>query len=202
MEKRDFGIKLIPLKSQVEEASIAIYYILATAEASSNLGRYDGIHYGRRSKEAKNLEEIYVKSRTEGFGPEVRRRILLGTFVLSSGYYDAYYKKARLAQKVIQKEYNEFFQKVDFILSPTSPITAFAFGERKEPLSMYRSDLFTIPAALAGLPSISIKGGLDTKGLPIGLQFTAAAFADQKLLEFTASLEENIPQCNLDYTHF
>ena len=191
---------LIPLESQLEEKLIPIYYILATAEASSNLSRYDGVRYGQRAKEASSLKELYITSRTKGFGAEVRRRILLGTFVLSSGYYEAYYKKAQLACSMIQAEYAAFFKQVDVILSPTSPVTAFRFGERKDPIAMYRSDLFTIPAALAGLPSISVAAGLDKESLPIGIQFTAPAFADLRLLQIAAAFEiENSP---LDYSCF
>ena len=196
-----YKAKLIPLQSKLEEKLIPIYYILATAEASSNLSRYDGVRYGQRAKEAGNLKDLYIASRTKGFGAEVRRRILLGTFVLSSGYYDAYYKKAQLACQMIQAEYAAFFKQVDVLLSPTSPVTAFRFGERKDPIAMYRSDLFTIPAALTGLPSISIAAGLDKKSLPIGIQFTAPPFADLRLLQIAAAFEAGNPPF-LDYSSF
>ena len=200
-----YKAELIPLHSKLEESIIPIYYILATAEASSNLSRYDGVRYGQRAKGAANLKELYIASRTQGFGAEARRRILLGTFVLSSGYYEAYYKKAQLACEMIKAEYESFFKKVDFILSPTSPVTAFSFGERKDPIAMYRSDLFTIPAALAGLPSISVPAGMaETDGskgsLPIGIQLTAPPFADLALLQAARLFESLGPF--VDYSRF
>ena len=194
--------QVVSLESKLEESVISIYYILATAEASSNLSRYDGVRYGKRAANPANLQELYIRSRTEGFGPEVRRRILLGTFVLSAGYYDAYYKKAQLAREMIQKEYAEFFKKADFLLCPTSPATAFRLGEHKNPLSMYRSDLFTIPSALAGLPCLSIPAGLDQQGLPIGIQFIAPPFFDERLLQLAAAFERDNPQFRLDYARF
>ena len=177
------GASITNLKPQLEEMIVAVYYILATAEASSNLSRFDGIRYGKRAQGSHNLKELYIRSRSEGFGAEVRRRILLGTFVLSSGYYDAYYKEAQLAQKMLQDEYEEFFQKVDMILTPTSLITAFPFGDRKDPLSMYKTDICTIPPALAGLPCLNVPVGLDKENMPIGLQFIAPTFADELLLK-------------------
>ncbi len=194
--------KVIPLETKLEENIIPIYYILATAEASSNLSRYDGVRYGKRIGNPSNIEKLYIRSRTEGFGVEVRRRILLGTFVLSTGYYDAYYKKAQLARRMIQQEYNSFFKRVDVILSPTSPVTAFGMDERKDPLAMYRSDLFTIPSALAGLPSLNIPLGLDHKGLPIGVQFTVPPFADKHLLEIATTCTEAFSDSRLDYKCF
>ena len=200
-----YKAKLVPLRSKLEETLIPIYYILATAEASSNLSRYDGVRYGQRVKETSKLKELYIASRTQGFGAEVRRRILLGTFVLSSGYYEAYYKKAQIACEMIKTEYNNFFKEVDIILGPTSPGTAFRFGERKDPLAMYQSDLFTIPAALAGLPSISIPVGLGrlgkNKSLPIGIQLTAPPLADLPLLQI-AKLFESSELSSLDYSRF
>ena len=194
------GAKIVPLKAQYKEYVTPIYYILATAEASSNLSRYDGIRYGKRAEESENLLELYVKSRTEGFGAEVKRRILLGTFVLSSGYYDAYYKSAQVARKMIQNQYSEFFDQVDLILQPTPPTTAFRIGEKSnDPLAMYQSDLLTISANLGGVPALNVPAGMDKQGLPIGLQYTAAHFNENVLLRMAASIEERIPEFSPSY---
>ena len=194
------GAKVIPFKSKFWDHAIPIYYVLATAEASSNLSRYDGVRYGRRSPAADNLLDLYVKSRTEGFGTEVKRRILLGTFVLSSGYYDAYYKTAQKARKLIQIEYSECFKEVDVILQPTSPTTAFRIGEKTaNPLAMYQSDLLTISANLGGVPALSMPAGADKNGLPIGLQLTADHFNENVLLRFAASITSEIPNFTPDY---
>ncbi len=183
------GAEIVPLRSRFRDYVIPLYYILAPAEASSNLSRYDGVRYGHRVEHPRDLIDLYIRSRTEGFGPEVKRRILLGTFVLSSGYYDAYYNSAQRARKLIQREFDAFFQKVDVILSPTSPTTAFPIGERAQsPLSMYQADLLTIGANLGGVPAISIPAGLDARGLPIGLQLMANHFEENKLLRIAASL--------------
>lgn len=187
LEKK--GAKVVPLKSQMWEYVIPIYYILATAEASSNLGRYDGVRYGRRAEDASGLMELYVRSRTEGFGPEVKRRILLGTYVLSSGYYDAYYNSAQKARRLIQKEYADFFSQVDVILQPTSTTTAFKIGEKaKNPVAMYQSDLMTISVNLGGVPAMNIPGGVDQNGLPIGLQLTAGYFQEDRLFQIGAGI--------------
>ncbi len=201
------GADIAHLQSQWESKLVPLYYILATAEASSNLSRYDGIRYGMRAQESSDLLQLYIRSRTAGFGAEVRRRILLGTFVLSSGYYDAYYKKAQEGRLLVQREYETFFQEVDLILSPTTAESAFALGENADPLSMYKSDLFTIPAALAGLPAMNIPAGIEQKveqkkGLPLGIQLTAPAFADDFLMRAAYTLEESLPSFRLDYTRF
>ena len=194
------GAKIIPLKSSYQEYMIPIYYILATAEASSNLSRYDGIRYGKRSKNPTTLMDLYVRSRTEGFGPEVKRRILLGTFVLSSGYYDAYYRTAQKARKMIQKEYSDFFTQTDVLLLPTTPTTAFRIGEKSDdPLAMYRNDILTISANLAGIPAMSIPAGLDKNGMPIGLQLQANHFNENFLFRVGRTLHEGIPGFALDY---
>lgn len=183
------GATIVPVRSKLEKYLIPIYYILATAEASSNLSRYDGVRYGVRADEPKDLMDLYVRSRSQGFGDEVKRRILLGTFVLSSGYYDAYYKSAQKARRLIQKEYAGFFEKVDVILSPTSPSTAFKLGDRTgDPLAMYQSDILTIAANLTGTPAISIAGGMDEQGLPVGLQLVAAQQQENQLLRVAAGL--------------
>lgn len=189
-ELRRRGANIVPIKSALWDYSIPIYYILATAEASSNLSRYDGIRYGRRAKEAKNLIDLYIRSRTEGFGPEVKRRILLGTYVLSSGYYDAYYHQAEKARKMIRDEYRQFFEKVDVLLQPTSPSTAFKIGEKaSNPIAMYKSDVLTIAVNLGGVPALNIPYGEDRNGLPIGLQITGKHFDENRILRFARSLE-------------
>ncbi len=193
------GAKIVPLKSRLERSLIPIYYILATAEASSNLSRYDGVRYGNRAPDPEDLMDLYVRTRTRGFGPEVKRRILLGTFVLSSGYYDAYYKSAQKARRIIQQEYAGFFQKVDVILSPTSPGTAFPIGDRvDDPIAMYQSDILTIAANLTGTPAVNVPAGLDAHGLPIGLQLLGAPFLENQLLRIARVLE-GVPGFALDY---
>ncbi len=195
---RSKGAQIVPVHSKYLEYSLPIYYILATAEASSNLSRYDGIRYGKRAAHANDLMELYVRSRTEGFGAEVKRRILLGTFVLSSGYYDAYYKSAQKARKLIQIEYAEYFKKIDVLLQLTSPTTAFKIGEKSSnPLAMYRSDLLTITANLGGVPSMSLPAGLDEKGLPIGLQLTASHFDENRMFQIASALSK-APSFELD----
>ncbi|MEQ9364110.1 MAG: Asp-tRNA(Asn)/Glu-tRNA(Gln) amidotransferase subunit GatA [Leptospirales bacterium] len=183
------GAEIVDLRSKLEKYLIPIYYILATAEASSNLSRYDGVRYGVQAENPKDLKDLYVRSRTRGFGDEVKRRILLGTFVLSSGYYDAYYKSAQKARRLIQKEYAAFFEKVDVILSPTSPSTAFPLGDRVgDPLAMYQSDILTIAANLTGTPAINIAAGRDARGLPVGLQLLSAQFTENSLMQVAAAL--------------
>lgn len=175
------------------EYLVPTYYILATAEASSNLSRYDGIRYGHRAQNAGSLADLYRKSRSEGFGIEVKRRILLGTFVLSSGYYDAYYTKAQKVRRLIQDATRHIFQSHDFIFTPTTPDTAFKIGEKVEdPISMYLTDIFTVYANLCGCPAISIPGGKDHIGLPMGFQFMADYFAEGKLLHFAHQLQHKL----------
>ena len=180
------------LKSEghiVEEVSFSFldylvptYYVLSTAEASSNLSRYDGVHYGKRSKEANNVESTYVKSRSEGFGDEVKRRIMLGTFVLSAGYYDAYYTKALKVRRLIKERTEEIFKQYDFILTPTSPSTAFGIGEIKDNITMYLQDIFTVHANLSGNPAISLPLGKHTNSLPFGIQLMSDNFKEHSLL--------------------
>jgi aspartyl-tRNA(Asn)/glutamyl-tRNA(Gln) amidotransferase subunit A len=168
---------------------IPIYYTLTTAEASSNLARFAGMHYGYRSSNAVDLESTIKKSRSEGFGAEVKRRIMLGTFVLSSGYYDAYYTKAQKVRRLVQEKTQEIFEAYDFILSPTSPTTAFKLGEKSDnPIAMYLADVFTVHANIAGIPAISIPNGVDANGMPIGLQIMANMHEDDKLLALSAQL--------------
>lgn len=171
-----------PVEVPLMEFQVPAYYILATAEASSNLARFDGIHYGHRSTKAKGVEETYRLSRSEGFGPEVQRRILLGTFVLSAGYYDAYFAQAQRVRRIIRDRTIEACTKYDILLGPTCPGTAFEFGAVKDPIAMYLQDIFTVQANLAGVPAISLPTGTHSNGLPFGVQLTAAPFAEAKLL--------------------
>jgi aspartyl-tRNA(Asn)/glutamyl-tRNA(Gln) amidotransferase subunit A len=169
--------------------AIATYYIVATAEASSNLARYDGVRYGHRAK-ANQLLEMYEKTRAEGFGAEVKRRIMLGTYALSAGYYDAYYLRAQKVRGLIRRDFDEAFAAVDAVLSPTSPTTAFRLGEKMDdPLAMYLNDVYTVPANLAGLPGISLPAGFDSKGLPIGLQLIGRPFEEETLLRIARAAE-------------
>lgn len=180
-------IELVDFK--LLEYVVPTYYILTTAEASSNLARYDGVHFGYRSKNASDLETTYKKSRTEGFGTEVKRRIMLGTFVLSAGYYDAYYTKAQKVRRLIRDSTIKILTDYDFILLPTAPTTAFAIGEKiDDPIVMYLADIFTVQASLSGLPAISLPLGKHSNGLPFGLQLIANKLEEQKLLNFSASL--------------
>jgi len=170
--------------------AVATYYILATAEASSNLARYDGVRFGLRSSVSHNLAELYMNSRSEGFGPEVKRRIMLGTYALSSGYYDAYYKKAQQVRTLIKQDFDEAFQQIDLILTPTMPTVAFGIGEKtKDPLQMYLSDIFTISVNLAGIPAISIPCGFSS-GLPIGLQILGRPFDEEGILAAAYAFEQ------------
>jgi aspartyl-tRNA(Asn)/glutamyl-tRNA(Gln) amidotransferase subunit A len=180
------------------EHGISAYYVLAPAEASSNLARYDGVRYGYRSEHAGDLLEMYETTRAEGFGPEVKRRIMLGTYALSSGYYEAYYGQAQKVRTKISEDFSTAFAAVDFVVTPTSPSVAFGLGEKTDdPLSMYLNDFFTVPMSLAGIPAISIPAGLaEPEGggpeLPVGFQIAAPAFAEQKLLEAAHALERGI----------
>ena len=173
------------------EFAVAVYYIICTAEASSNLARYDGVKYGHRSKEFKDLMDMYTRTRAEGFGPEVKRRIILGTYVLSAGYYDAYYRKASQVRTLMKMDFDEAFQTVDAILTPTAPTPAFRIGEKVEdPLQMYLSDVFTIPVNLAGIPAITIPCGFSHEGLPIGVQIMGKHFDEGKLLRIAYTFEQ------------
>jgi aspartyl-tRNA(Asn)/glutamyl-tRNA(Gln) amidotransferase subunit A len=171
--------------------SVAVYYIIASSEASANLARYDGVKYGFRAENIQNLLEEYTKSRTQGFGDEVKRRIMLGTYSLSSGYYDAYYLKAQKVRNLIAKDFENAFNEVDFIITPTAPTTAFKIGEKLDnPLAMYLSDIYTISINLAGVPAISIPAGKDSKNLPVGLQIIGKHFDELGLLKISKFLEK------------
>lgn len=190
---KDAGAEIIEIELENIKYSLPTYYILANAEASSNLGRYDGIRFGHRASGIKDLEDLYVKSRTEGFGEEVKRRILVGTYVLSSGYYDAYYKRASSVRTLIINELKKAFENVDCIMIPTSPNTAFKFGEKsKNPIEMYLEDIYTVPVNIAGLPGISVPAGFCSKGMPIGIQFISKAFNEKELLQIAYTFEQNI----------
>jgi aspartyl-tRNA(Asn)/glutamyl-tRNA(Gln) amidotransferase subunit A len=185
------GAILKELDFSLFKYSIPVYYLIATAECSSNLSRFDGIRYGFRDEGNGRLEDLYVESRSKGFGNEVKRRILLGTFSLSSGYYDAYYGKAQKARVLIKKKYDSFFKDVDCILQPTSPTTAFKVGEKtKDPIQMYLADILTTTVNLAGVPAISCPAGTDEHGLPIGMQITTNHFEEEKLLSYATMLAE------------
>lgn len=201
--KKYFSFLVDQLKKEghtVEEISfpyldylVPSYYVLTTAEASSNLSRFDGIHYGYRAKDSAGIEDVYYKSRTEGFGEEVKRRIMLGTFVLSAGYYDAYYSKAQKIRQLLKNKVDDLFASNDLILMPTSPTTAFSFGEKSEdPIAMYLQDIFTVLANLVGTPAISLPLGTHSNGLPFGVQLMSAAFTEKKLLDFSKLLMNNV----------
>ncbi len=174
------------------EYALACYYLIAPSEASSNLARYDGVRYSFRHPRYSNLKEMYLNTRSEGFGQEVKRRILLGTFALSSGYYDAYYLKAAQARKLICQEFEKAFEKVDFILTPTTPEPAFLIGEKEDPVSMYLSDIFTVTANLAGIPALTIPIGLSQKNLPIGIQIMANFFQEACIFKLAFLLEKKV----------
>jgi len=188
---RNLGASLIEIDMPHFDYAIAAYYMVATAEASSNLTRYDGVHYGHRTPNPNDYIEVYTKSRAEGFGKEVKRRIMLGTYALSSGYYDAYYLKALKVRNLIRGDFVRAFEKCDCIMTPVSPTTAFKIGEKTDdPLKMYLSDIYTIAVNLAGIPGISIPCGFDDKNLPIGLQILSPAFSEDKLLRIARMYEK------------
>jgi len=191
---RSEGHTVEPVHLEELNYLVPAYYMLTTAEASSNLARYDGIHYGKRSEESTDIESTYTASRTEGFGPEVKRRILLGTFVLSAGYYDAYYAKAQKVRNKIKLKTEELFKSYDLLLSPTTPSTAFKFGENMDdPVKMYLEDLFTVHANLVGIPAISLPLGVSKENnLPFGLQFMAPPFHEKELFNFSHNLMQSI----------
>jgi len=189
---KDCGAEIVEISLPHTNYALPAYYIVAPAEASSNLARYDGVKYGFRSK-GENLIDMYEKTRSEGFGAEVQRRIMIGTYVLSSGYYDAYYLKAQKVRKLIKNDFDEAYRKVDAILTPSTPSAAFKIGEKNnDPVSMYLNDIFTVPVNLAGLPAISIPAGIDAMGYPLGLQIIGKAFDEQNILDIAYAMEEKI----------
>jgi aspartyl-tRNA(Asn)/glutamyl-tRNA(Gln) amidotransferase subunit A len=180
---RQAGAEIVEIHLPHMKYAIACYYIVATAEASSNLARYDGVHFGHRNTNANDIIDLYANSRSDGFGPEVKRRIMLGTYALSSGYYDAYYVKALKVRTLIKRDFDNAFEKVDAIASPVAPTTAFPIGEKTDdPLAMYLMDIYSVSANLAGVPGISIPCGFDRQGLPVGLQLISAPFTEDALL--------------------
>jgi len=189
-ELEKLGASIVPISLKYTEYAIPVYYLIATAEASSNLARYDGVKYGYRSQNVTDLLSLYTKTRSEGFGKEVKRRIILGTFSLSSGYYDAYYLKALKGRALIINDFREALSKVDAIVSPVTTTTAFPIGDMTDdPLQMYMSDILTISANLAGIPALSVPTGLDSKGLPIGLQVMGNHFEEQKIINIAKAVE-------------
>jgi aspartyl-tRNA(Asn)/glutamyl-tRNA(Gln) amidotransferase subunit A len=189
---KDAGAEIVEVSLPHTQYALATYYIIAPAEASSNLARYDGVRYGLRVMPEKgNLDDMYSQTRAKGFGAEVKRRILIGTYVLSAGYYDAYYKQAQRVRSLIARDFREAFTKVDALLTPTAPSAAFAIGEKQEdPIAMYLNDVFTVPTSLAGLPAMSVPGGLSSEGLPLGLQIIGKTFDEQTVLNVGYALEK------------
>ena len=189
---KESGAEIIDVSLPNTSYALPAYYIVAPAEASSNLARYDGVKYGFRSN-GENLIDMYEKTRSEGFGSEVKRRIMIGTYVLSSGYYDAYYLKAQKVRRLIKNDFDEVYKKVDAILTPSTPSAAFKINEKtNDPVSMYLNDIFTVPVNLAGLPAISIPAGLDSSGYPLGLQIIGKTFDEQNILNIAYSMEKKI----------
>jgi aspartyl-tRNA(Asn)/glutamyl-tRNA(Gln) amidotransferase subunit A len=186
---KDQGAEIVDVSLPHTKYGLPTYYIIAPAEASSNLARYDGVRYGLRV-DGNSLDEMYENTRAEGFGAEVKRRILIGTYVLSAGYYDAYYKKAQKVRYLICDDFKKAFEKVDALLTPTTPTPAFKIGEKQEdPLTMYLNDLFTVTASLAGLPAMSLPVGLSKDGLPLGLQLITGSLQEEKLFNIATALE-------------
>ena len=190
------GVKFVEISLPSVDYALMVYYIIASAEASSNLGRYDGIRYGARASSYKSVHDMICKTRSFGFGREVKRRILLGTYVLSSGFYDAYYKKAQLVRLKIVKEFEDAFKKCEAILTPTTPTTAFESGySSKDPVLTYKADICTVPVNIAGLPAVSVPCGFDEKGLPIGMQLIGPFFSERLLLNMANVFEEQTKRC-------
>ncbi|HZF09470.1 MAG TPA: Asp-tRNA(Asn)/Glu-tRNA(Gln) amidotransferase subunit GatA [Thermoanaerobaculia bacterium] len=187
------GAEIVPVSVPTVDAAVAVYYVIATSEASANLARFDGVRYGRRSQEAESLADLYLDSRSEGFGPEVKRRIMLGTFALSSGYYDAYYGRAKAVLDRMRRELERALGDVDVIATPTTPGAAFRLGEKADdPLAMYLSDVYTTPASLTGLPAIAVPSGADDAGLPLSLQLTARAFDEATMFRVARAFEREV----------
>ncbi len=184
------GAEIVEVSLPHTEYAMAVYYIIAPAEASANLARFDGVRYGHRSAAAKDVYSLYTKSRAEGFGPEVKRRIIMGTYVLSSGYYDAYYGKAQKVRTLIKRDFDAAFAQVDALLTPCAPTPAFPFGANPDPLTMYLNDLYTIPSALAGVCAASVPAGFTDENLPVGVQFICGGFEESKLLRVAKAFED------------
>ena len=188
---KELGATVEEFSLNIADYTLATYYIISSAEASSNLGRFDGIRYGHRAQDYTNLKELFKNSRSEGFGSEVKRRIILGTYVLSSGYYDAYYKKAQQVRTLVKQEFDKAFEKYDVLLAPTSPTVAFEIGKKSNnPLEMYLSDICTVPVNIAGLPAISIPCGVDSNNMPIGMQLIGNSFEEEAILNAAYTYEQ------------
>jgi aspartyl-tRNA(Asn)/glutamyl-tRNA(Gln) amidotransferase subunit A len=191
---RELGAEVVDVELPNAGYAIAVYYIIATAEASSNLARFDGVRYGFRAEDAPELRQMYRKTRAEGFGPEVKRRIMLGTYVLSAGYYDAYYRKAQQVRTLIKNDFLKAFESCDAIITPTSPTPAFGIGEKvDDPLAMYLNDIYTVTANLAGVPGISVPCGLSSERLPIGFQLIGPYWSEAALLKLSHAYEQARP---------
>jgi aspartyl-tRNA(Asn)/glutamyl-tRNA(Gln) amidotransferase subunit A len=191
---RDLGAQIVDVELPHAGYAIAVYYIIATAEASSNLARFDGVRYGFRAEDAPELRQMYRRTRAEGFGAEVKRRIMLGTYVLSAGYYDAYYRKAQQVRTLIKNDFLKAFASCEAIITPTSPTPAFAIGEKTDdPLAMYLNDIYTVTANLAGIPGISVPCGLSSERLPIGFQLLGPYWSEDRLLKFAHAYEQVRP---------
>ena len=188
------GAEIVEVSLPHTEYAMAVYYIIAPAEASANLARFDGVRFGHRSEKAVDVFSLYCKSRADGFGAEVKRRIIMGTYVLSSGYYDAYYSRAQKVRTLIKRDFDAVFQKVDALLTPCAPTPAFSFGEKQDPLTMYLNDLYTIPSSLAGVCASSVPAGFtaDSK-LPVGVQFVCGGFEEAKLFKISKAFEDISP---------
>ena len=187
---RDAGAEIVEISLPHTKYALPTYYIIAPAEASSNLARYDGVRYGMREEGVKTLDDMYAATRAAGFGPEVKRRIMIGTYVLSAGFYDAYFTKAQKVRSLIKRDFEHAFETCDLILTPTAPSAAFPLGDKSDPLSMYLNDVFAVPASLAGLPAMSVPGGLDSDGLPLGLQLIGRELDEQGVLNAGLAIEE------------
>jgi len=195
---QDRGAQIIDISLPHTNYALPTYYVIAPAEASSNLARYDGVRYGFR-KPKDNLDELYSSTRAEGFGSEVQRRILIGTYVLSAGYYDAYYRKAQKVRNLIINDFSEAFKKVDVLLTPTTPTAAFELGSQQDPISMYMNDVFTVPASLAGLPAMSVPSGMSQEALPLGLQVIGKPFDEENIFKIAVNLEDEAKFSFLNY---
>jgi aspartyl-tRNA(Asn)/glutamyl-tRNA(Gln) amidotransferase subunit A len=190
---REAGAEIVQVSLPRTDYCVAVYYLIATAEASSNLARYDGVSYGFRDQDARSLMEMYKETRSKGFGAEVKRRILIGTYALSAGYYDAYYKKASQVRTLILGDFNRAFEQCDVLISPVVPTPAWKIGEKADnPLAMYLSDVLTISANLAGIPGISVPGGFSRDGLPIGIQLQGPHFREDSLFKVAYNLERGL----------
>jgi aspartyl-tRNA(Asn)/glutamyl-tRNA(Gln) amidotransferase subunit A len=186
---KEAGANIIDVSLPNTQHALPVYYIIAPAEASANLARYDGVRYGLRV-EGNSLDDMYAKTRGEGFGAEVQRRVLIGAYVLSAGFYDAYYRKAQKVRRLISQDFMNAFKNVDVLLTPTAPSAAFAIGEKQDdPITMYQNDVFTVPSSLAGMPAISVPAGLNADGLPLGLQLIGRPFDEETILRAAGVLE-------------